>query len=67
MPGIELVNPGLLRLHYICLERGRDRQTDRQIHVETLTDRQTDRQRNAIDTHNLRVFNIHGFVKITTL
>ena len=54
MPGIELVNPGLLGLHHICLERGRDRKTCRDF------DRQTDRQRNAIDTNNLRVFNIRG-------
>ena len=67
MPGIKLVNSGLLGLHHICLERGRDRQknTCRDF------DRQTARQRNAIDTHNLRVFNIRGSVpipcKITTL
>ena len=41
VPGIELVNSGLLGLHHICLERG---ETDRQIHVETSTDRQLDRE-----------------------
>ena len=56
MPGIELVNPGLLRLHHICLERGTDRKTN----TCRDFDRQTDRQRNAIDTNNLRVFNIRG-------
>ena len=46
MPGMELVNPGLLGLHHICLERGRDRKTN----TCRDFDRQTDRQRNAIDT-----------------
>ena len=54
MPGIQLVNPGLLELHHICLERGRDRKTN----TCRDFDRQTDRQRNAIDTNDLRVFNI---------
>ena len=56
IPGIELVNPDLLGLHHICLERGRDRKTN----TCRDFDRQTDRQRNAIDTNNLRVFNIRG-------
>ena len=41
MSGIELVNPGLLELHHICLDRekgGTDRHTERLIHVETKTD-----------------------------
>ena len=42
MPGIELVNPGLLGLHHMCLER--EGETERQIHVETSTDRQIDRE-----------------------
>ena len=56
MPGIGLVNPGLLELHHICLERGRERKTNTCRDL----DRQTDRQRNAIDTNDLRVFNIRG-------
>ena len=56
MPGIELVNSGLLGLHHTCLERGRDRQTN----TCRDFDRQTARQRNAIDTHNLSVFYIRG-------
>ena len=56
MPGIELVNPGLLGLHHIFLERGRDRQTN----TCRDFDRQTAKQRNAIDKHNLRVVNLRG-------
>ena len=43
MPGIELVNSGLLELHHIC-HMLREGETDRQIHVETSTNRQLDRE-----------------------
>ena len=46
MPGIEPVNPSLLGLHQICLERERgrrERQTDIQTNTCIYLDRQTDR------------------------